>query len=276
MRFTAKIRMNNLHYRAMTKRYFSIILSDKVSLITLLLQAPLMLLIMYLTCSKQFDYYNAMMTLFIIVTVAITMAILNSYREVCKEREILKREYDSGLDRIAYIFSKMTVQSVIAFLQTLLIITGLLAFIDFNWNPDTKIYQILLFYLVIFLTFLAADAFGIMISAVLKSSESAVLPVLFIIISQVVLSGALMDLPENIEWLSFITIAKWSLAALGGIFDIKMLAKTYPIENGIIAPQPLRHVYETPFSAGIIVLVAIIGVCMVISVLSISKNTYRP
>lgn len=94
------------------------------------------------------------------------------------------------------------------------------------------------------MTYLAATSFGILISSVLKSSESAVLPVLFIIISQVVLSGALMDLPKNIEWLSSITIAKWSLGALGEVFDIRGLAQNYQF-----GPQPLRAIYETPFAA---------------------------
>lgn len=274
MRLHAKIKMNHLHYRAMTKRYFSIIFSDKLSLCTLLLQAPIMLLIIFMTCSKEFGYYDAMMTLFIIVTIAITMAILNSYREVCKERDILKREYDSGLDSIAYIMSKITVQSIIALLQTLVLVSGVLSFIHFNFTPGHEFVQILLFYVIVFLTFLAATSFGIMISSVLKNSDSAVLPVLFIIISQVVLSGALMDLPKNIEWVSTITISKWSLGALGFVFDIHGLAQNYDV-GGMIVAQPLRLVYETPFLASILVLIGIIVVCSVISILSIKKNTKR-
>lgn len=270
MRLTAKARMNLLHFRAMTRRYISIILSDKLSLLTLLLQAPLMLFIIFLTCSKEFTYFDAMMTLFVIVTVAITMAILNSYREVCKEREILKREYDAGLDSISYIMSKITVQSLICLFQTIIIVSGVLTFINFNFAEDRIVYQIILFYTIIFLTYLASTSFGILISSVLKSSESAVLPVLFIIISQVVLSGALMDLPKNIEWLSSITIAKWSLGALGEVFDIRGLAQNYQF-----GPQPLRAIYETPFAAGICVLIGIIVLCCILSILSIKRNVYR-
>lgn len=274
MRFMAKLRMNHLHYRAMTKRYISIILSDKISLFALLLQAPLMLVIIFMTCSKEFNYYDAMMTLFVIVTIAITMAILNSYREVCKEREILKREYDSGLDGIAYIISKLTVQSIIALLQTIVIVTGVLSFINFNFTPDQQAIQITLFYVIIFLTYMASTAFGIMISSVLKSSDSAVLPVLFIIISQVVLSGALMDLPKNIEWVSTITISKWSLGALGEVFHIKDLANNYMVGPAVV-PQQLRAIYNTPFIAGILVLIGIIIFCSIISIVSIKRNTKR-
>lgn len=276
MRFFEKFKMNTLHYFAMTHRYISIILSDKISFATLILQAPIMLLIIFLTCKRDFTYYNAMMTLFVIVIIAITMAILNSYREVCKERDILKREYDAGLDSIAYILSKISVQSMICLLQTIVIVTGVLLYIDISFDPGTALQTILLFYLVIFLTYMASTSFGIMISSVLKSSESAVLPVLFLIISQVVLSGALDDLPDSINWVSFITIAKWSLAALGGIVNIKDLARYYdPLNSGLIKPQPLREIYETPFIIGFIVLICIIVICTIISIVSIKRNTKR-
>jgi len=276
MRFFEKFKMNTLHYFAMTYRYISIILSDKLSFITLILQAPIMLLIIFLTCKKDFTYYNAMMTLFVIVTIAITMAILNSYREVCKERDILKREYDAGLNPISYILSKITVQSIICLFQTLIIVTGVLLYLDINYDPGKEFQTILLFYVIIFLTYMASTSFGIMISSVLKNSESAVLPVLFLIISQVVLSGALDDLPKSIEWVSIITISKWSLGALGQVVNMRDLARYYdPTNTGIVKPQNLREIYETPFLPCLIVLLSIIFICTIISIISIKRNTKR-
>ncbi len=273
--FSIKLNLN--HYFALVKRYFSIIISDRLSFITMLLEGPIMVLLIKLTCSKDFTYYNAMMTLFVVVVIIITMSILSSYREVTKEREILKREVQSGLDTKAYILSKITVQAIIALFQTVIISTGLLVFIDIPLSPNEGVYdggyRIFMLYLICFLTYMTSVAFGILISSILKSSDSAVLPVLFIIVSQVVLSGALMDLPKGIEWLSFITIAKWALGALGGVFDIKGMYHTiYPDEIYPIKPEPLRAIYNTDFSLSIIILITLLVLCIIISMVILKRN----
>lgn len=265
-----KLRLNLIHYAAMVKRYLALIFSDKLSFITLLLQGPIMVVLIKLTCTKDFSYYNAMMTLFVVVVIITTMSILNSYREITKEREIIKREVQSGLDTKAYIISKITVQSLIALYQSIVITTGVLIFIDVpvSVNPD---YRIFMMYFICFLTYMASVSFGLCISSIVKTSDSAVLPVLFIIVAQVVLSGALMDLPKEISFLSVITIAKWACGALGGIFDIKSLYLEY--YGGVENPyDPIRSIYNVDFRICILMLVAFIIVFLLLSILFIRRN----
>lgn len=272
-----KLKLNLNHYFALVKRYISIIISDRLSFITMLLEGPVMVLLIKLTCNKDFTYYNAMMTLFVVVVILITMAVLSSYREVTKERDILKREVQSGLDTKAYILSKITVQAGIALFQTLIIASGVLIFIDIPLSPEQGVndagYRIFMLYFICFLTYMASVSLGMLISSVLKSSDSAVLPVLFIIVSQVVLSGALMDLPVGIEWLSFITIAKWALAALGGVFDIQGMYNTmFPEEIYPIRPEPLRAVYQTDLGLSIVIIILLILLCVILSMVVLKRN----
>lgn len=265
-----KLRLNLIHYGAMVKRYLALILSDKLSFITLLLQAPIMVVLIKLTCNKDFSYYNAMMTLFVVVVIITTMSILNSYREITKEREIIKREVQSGLDTKSYIISKITVQSIIALYQSIVIASGVLIFVDVPLDPNPG-YRIFMLYFVCFLTYMASVSFGLCISSIVKSSDSAVLPVLFIIVAQVVLSGALMDLPKEISFLSVITIAKWSCGALGGIFDIKGIYLSY--YGGNENPyDPLRGIYNVDFRLCILMLVMFIVVFLLLSIIFIRRN----
>ena len=102
-----KFKMNFTHFRVCVRRYFELILNDRVSAVTLMLQAPIMLLLISFICpydsfATPQGIWNADNALFIITVVAAMMGILNSYREVCKEREVFAREYHAVLDVTAY------------------------------------------------------------------------------------------------------------------------------------------------------------------------------
>lgn len=259
-------KMNWIHFRALVLRYLKIIVSDKVSFISLLLQAPLMVLIICLTCQKEFNYYNFNYALFEISMIAIFMALLNGYREVTKERSILIREYTGGLDRVAYIMSKFFVQALIDLLQAIILLLGTIFYfeIDYHGHP---IKVISLYFLILFLTFLASTSISILISCMLKNSDSAILPILFLIIAQIVLSGAIMTLPEKIEGFGNITILKWTLGALGHVFDMESL--TIP---GIIN---LSSVYESSFTMSLFMLILFIIIPLILSIILV-KRIARP
>ncbi|MDY4788576.1 MAG: ABC transporter permease [Bacilli bacterium] len=266
-RLKSKAIVNVTHFTALCKRYVSLILSDKFSFLTLILQAPIMLIVIKLACSKEFSYYYATTTMFVISAILVVMSTLNSYREVCKEREILIRETTAGLDSSAYILSKVVVQSIICFFQSLVIVIGTKYIIDFNIEGFVPYLHYFLF---TWLILVCSTCIALFISSVLKSSDSAILPVLFIIIAQVVLSGAIIDLPKEISFISMITITRWALGGYSYIFDFKFLADNYSV-NGMVFPQAIKEIYTTPYATVVLVLLGITIITIILSILTIKK-----
>ena len=95
-------KINILHLNILIQRYFRQILTNVGTIGPLLLEVPMMLLIVYITASKNafvnMNEGNASINIFLLVVVSAMMGILNSYREICKESEILSREVYGGLD----------------------------------------------------------------------------------------------------------------------------------------------------------------------------------
>lgn len=180
------------HFRVLTARYFKQIFTNIGTFLPLLLEAPVLLVILYLVADGDaFTARNvgqANIATFVLVVMATLMAILNSYREICKEREVLAREIYGGLDVTAYVLSKIVVLSAIGLVQCALLFGGSLIFIDYAFPHPATGY--LLAYLSMALANIAVTALGLFISALLKKSESAILPVLLVIIMQVVFRTA--------------------------------------------------------------------------------------
>ena len=212
-------RMNMMHFRVLSKRYFRQIFTNLSTLLPLILEAPVMLIILFISCKQDAftakDITQANLVAFMLVVMAAFMGLLNSYREICKEREILSREVYGGLDIPAYVLSKMLVLSVIGIVQCAILFGGSLAFIDFAFAkpiPDA-----LLCFAAMALTNICVTALGLLISALLKRSESAVLPVLMIIIMQVVFCDCLISLDGGAQFLRYITPSAWGIAVFGKI-----------------------------------------------------------
>lgn len=226
------LRMNMLHFRVLTVRYFRQILTSIPTLLPLLLQAPVMLCIVALVYQdgaflapprEEIGYVTpdatiANTTLFVLIFMSSLMGILNSYREICKEREVLSREVYGGLDVTSYAASKLAVLATIGMVQSIMLAAGSLIFIDFNLaNPwiDIPVYI-----LALFLTNVSVTALGLLISALLKKSESAILPVLLVIIMQVVFSDCVIPLSGAATWFYWITPTRWGTSILGKQFRI--------------------------------------------------------
>ena len=219
-------RRNFKHFGVLVTRYFRQILLSRGTMISLILQAPIMLLIVSLVyragCfSDPEQALTANTTVFVLVLVPALMGILNSYREICKEREILNREVFGGLDVTSYVFSKLFVLAVVGLIQCVLFVLGSLTFIDFNLQKP--ILDIPLYLASVFLTNLAVTALGLWISAMLRKSESAILPVLLVIIMQVVFSDVVIPIDGAAKALLYVTPTMWGTAVLGNRFRLNDL-----------------------------------------------------
>ncbi len=263
-------RMNLMHYRVLVARYFRQIFSSLGTLLPLVLQAPVMLIIVWLVSQKDAftlkspeALTSANVTLFMLIIMSALMGILNSYREICKEREILSREVFGGLDIPAYVLSKFTVLSVVGIVQCAILFGGTLLFIDFAYPVPATGY--LCSYAAMALTNISVMAVGLFISALLKKSESAILPVLFIIIMQVVFCDSLFSLEGAAGWLRYVTPSAWGIAV-------------FSRECALNSWAPREYFYKSMFDLnpliGIAVLAAIAIVFVLLTIFRL-KHVYR-
>ena len=262
----SKLFVNVTHFNALCRRYVALIFADKLSLFTLIFQAPVMVLLMFLALKSDFTYKEAPVTMFIIACVCVIMATLNSYQEICKEREILIRETNAGLDSTSYVLSKVFIQGIICLFQALILVIGTSLFVDFN---ITSIGSYLNYFFFTFLILLSSTCIGLFISALLKNSNSAILPVLFIIIAQVVLSGAIIDLPENLHFLSIFAISSLALGGYAHIFDFAGLAHNIEVQTGF--PVKLKPVFTQSYATCVLVMIGISLLCVILTVLLVRK-----
>lgn len=214
-------RMNIQHFRVLVRRYFRQIFTNLATALPLALQAPVLLLIFAAVCRKDAfavrDVTGANLAIFLLVVMSALTGLLNSYREICKERDILSREVFGGLDVTAYVLSKFVVLLAIGAAQCLFLYAGALLLADFSF-PNAAGY--LCGWLAMVLTNAAAAAVGLFVSALLKKSESAILPVLLLIIMQVVFSDCLLELDGAASKLCYVTPAAWGAAVFGNLCGI--------------------------------------------------------
>ena len=187
----------------LTGRNFQLIWNNKLVLASLVLQAPLMVGVIFLVGDPDCFTSNLIdvgsrTVLFILAAVSAFMGLLNSYREICKEREIIFREASVGVSLGATVLAKALTLFLVALVQALLLTAGFVRVIHVPQNDllmDTN-WEI---YVTVLLILVSSAAMGLLISAALKSSESAILFVLVLIIAQVVFSGALFNVTQTID-----------------------------------------------------------------------------
>lgn len=166
----------------------------------------------------QLDLFGGTQTgLFMLVCVAIFVGICNSIQEICKERNILKREYMTNLRLSSYTLSKLIVQAIICAVQMIIVLLIFSFYIR-----DKQIYSSgvifnsvwIEYFITMFLLAFAADTMALVISAVVKNSSTANTFIPIILIVQIVFSGVLFDLGKQMDAFASLMISKWGIAGL--------------------------------------------------------------
>ena len=207
----------------LTGRNFQLIWNNKLVLASLILQAPLMVGVIFLVGDPDCFTSNLIdvgsrTVLFILAAVASFMGLLNSYREICKEREIIFREASVGISLGATVLAKAVTLFLVAAVQAAILTFGFVRVIhvpknDLLLDTDWEIY------LTVLLILVASAAMGLLVSASFKSSESAILFVLVLIIAQVVFSGALFPVSGAMTAIGYLVVCRWGMGALGASTD---------------------------------------------------------
>lgn len=206
------------------QRNLQLIWNDKLLLASLALQSPFMVLVVKLTADPNCFTSNLVnigsrTALFILAAMATFMGTLNSYREICKEREIILREASVGVSLLAVVLSKAFVLLLIEDVQAAILTFGFVRIVNIPQNhllldTDVEIFVSILLMLV------ASSAIGLLISAIFKSGESAILVVLVLMIGQVVFSGIMFTLTGVAARIAAVVVCRWGMGALGASTDL--------------------------------------------------------
>jgi ABC-type multidrug transport system ATPase subunit len=153
--------------------------------------------------------------------------------DLVKERSVFLRERMVNLKILPYLLSKVLIYSVFVIIQVLLY----LIIISFGVDIPTRgLYfnGYLELFITLYLTMMAGISFGLIISAVSKSTEMAIYIVTMMLFFQFFFAGAVFDLRGNrFEPISYLSTTRWSLTALGVTIDMNKIAESTILCNEV-------------------------------------------
>ncbi len=205
-------------FAVLTKRYLSLIKNDITRLLMIFLQPVLIGVLMALVAEEGIyeKMFETRSILFALMSAGIWMGLFNTIQEIYKERVILKREYMGNLKLTVYMLSKYMVQAVIALIQAIILI---LVFVLIKGKPECEgvIFSnaVLEMIVTIFVTIYVSASFGLLVSAISKNGDRAMILAPFILIFQLLFSGILFSLDGVTQKVSYFTFSRWSMEALG-------------------------------------------------------------
>ena len=175
----------------LTRRYLEVLSRDKFNLLILLGQAPIIAFLTYLVVGakspRDFPY-------FVIGLVALWFGTSVASREIIRERAVYARERMVNLALLPYVGSKLFVLALIVSFQCLLLF-GSLKFMHYAGLMNLPGWTLPQF-TVIIITAMVGIALGLLVSAMVKTSEMATSLVPLILIPQILFSG-LVGVPQG-------------------------------------------------------------------------------
>ena len=159
---------------------------------------------------------------FALICACIWMGVFNSIRSICRERAIIKREHRTGLHISSYISAHIVYEMAICLAQAF--ITAIIFFI-IRSAPGSGIFMPSFIELVFtfFLVILAADVLAMAVSCVVKTENSAMTAMPFVLFIQLVMSGVIFQLEGAAANIGSLTISKWGVNAICSIYDVNSL-----------------------------------------------------
>ena len=219
----------------LTRRYIRVIAADRGYLLTLALMPIILGVLIRLVGSSQGlagppgTNQNASETLLLLVVCACLSGTASSVRELVKERTIYIRERAAGLSSGAYLSSKLLVLGVIAVVQSVVLV--LLGLAGRPMPPQgallkgSPLVEILLGIAVLAL---ASMCLGLLVSALVSTSEKAMPFLVLLTMIQVILSGGVISLVHKagLSQLAMIAPSRWGFGAVASTANLNVISPT--------------------------------------------------
>lgn len=217
----------------LVRRYAETIWNKKIKVAMLVGFPVLAAVVITLVINEEkmfYTFYETKTGLFMMAAAAIFVGLCNSNTEVCKERNIVKREYMTNLSLASYIGSKLIVQGLICFAQTLILMLIYSRTFDF---PEEGLFfgtgTADIFVSLLLLMF-SSTTMGLFLSSAVKTNDTANTITPYLLIFQIIFSGCLFELEGAMDTVGSLMVSKWGMNALGTAADLNSLPggmKTY-------------------------------------------------
>lgn len=182
-------------WMTLSRRYLEVLFKDKLNLFILLAQAPAIAILTFLVMGakqpRDFVY-------FVIALVAFWFGTSVSAREVIRERPVYRRERMVNLGILPYLASKLFVLGIIVGLQCILLFVPLKFFDLVGLMPMPGDLGGIPQFWSMLLTAAVGIALGLLVSALVRTSEMATSLVPLILIPQLLFSG-LVGVPGGLS-----------------------------------------------------------------------------
>jgi len=184
---------------------------------------------------------------FVIGLEAVLTGLFVPSNDLVKERSIYLRERMVNLRVLPYLLNKVAIYSVFVVIQVMLYLIIVSLGVDI---PEKGLYLngYLELFLTLYLTMMAGISFGLIISAVSRSTEMAIYILTMMLFFQFFFAGAVFDLRGNkFEPMSYLSTTRWSLTALGVTIGMDKIAASTILcndipENPLDPDSPLKTV----------------------------------
>jgi len=174
----------------------------------------------------------------------------NSAREIAGERQIFEKEKFGGLRPTAYLASKITFLACLVLAQSLWMAVFVNIFAPFR--GATGGFESHIIFLLLINAAMTSVCLGI--SALMRTAEQASLLSIYLVGFQLPLSGAVLALPESVEFITqkFIS-AYWAWSGSVGVLDSKVLgAVTSIISTDLAGRNECLYMLGFHIAAGLI------------------------
>jgi ABC-type multidrug transport system ATPase subunit len=181
---------------------------------------------------------NAQPVLLILVMGACLTGVANAVRELVKERAIYTRERAAGLSAGAYLWSKLVVLGLISALQAVvLVLLGVAGRPPPPQGAFLTSLPLVEIVLAIAVLAVASMTVGLLISALVNSSDKTMPLLVVAVLVQVVLSGGVFPLngKAGLEQFSWLSPSRWGFAATASTSSLNQIS---PATAGF-KPDPL-------------------------------------
>jgi ABC transport system ATP-binding/permease protein len=222
------------------RRYLAVIASDRGYLAVLAVMPILLGILVRFVPAKQGltgpGNTNAESMLLILVIGACFIGAANSVRELIKERAIYSRERAAGLSAGAYLLSKLLILGVISAIQAILLVSiGILG----KKLPPTGsfLHHLPLVELLLAMGVLAivSMTLGLVISAIVNSSDKTMPLLVVMVMFQVILTGGIFPLAgkTGIEQVAAVSPSRWGFAAVASTSNLNVIQQP----RGVAIPR---------------------------------------
>lgn len=179
----------------------------------------IILLVCMVTSDNMFKKYaDTRNGAFAIICGCIWIGLFNSIQSICRERDIIKREHRTGLRISAYVMSHVVYELFLCAVESLIVLAVMLLK-NFNHLPPSGLVLLmpLDLYLTLLLVTFSSDMIAVLISSIVKTQNTAMTVMPFVLIIQLVMSGAVFELKGFTSAISWLTVSKWGLNGICAI-----------------------------------------------------------